>query len=146
MFSYIYVLGHTATETASTSAEMILLIRIFQQFHVESRKWKDIAYNFMIGGDGNVYEGRGFNYLGHHTHNHNKRAISIAIVGCYMNTLPSAASIELCKKLIAKGVEDGHIADDYKLIGHCQSTMTESPGRMLFEEIKTWPHWTENAF
>lgn len=28
-----------------------------QGFHIETCKWPDIAYNFCIGSDGNVYEG-----------------------------------------------------------------------------------------
>ncbi len=31
------------------------------------RKYCDIGYNFLIGGDGNVYEGRGWDRQGSHT-------------------------------------------------------------------------------
>lgn len=34
---------------------------------MESRNWWDIAYNFLIGGDGAVYEGRGWDSEGSHT-------------------------------------------------------------------------------
>lgn len=31
-----------------------------QTFHIESRGWGDIAYNFLVGGDGSIYVGRGW--------------------------------------------------------------------------------------
>lgn len=120
------------------------MVRIIQQFHVESRMWDDIAYNFLVGGDGNVYEGRGFDHVCNHPYSHKKKGIIISFVGCFSNHLPTKSSLDLCKLLIQKGVEDGHVAHDYKLLAHCQCSPTESPGKMLFEEIKTWPHWSES--
>lgn len=38
-----------------------------QTYHMESRNWDDIGYNFMVGGDGDVYEGRGWDKQGAHT-------------------------------------------------------------------------------
>ncbi|KAL3276267.1 hypothetical protein HHI36_020981 [Cryptolaemus montrouzieri] len=40
------VISHSATEEASTHAENTLLVRLIQSFHMDSRKWSDIAYNF----------------------------------------------------------------------------------------------------
>lgn len=50
-------LGHTATDASYTQAENVLMLRLLQTFHIESQGWSDIAYNFCIGCDGNVYEG-----------------------------------------------------------------------------------------
>lgn len=33
--------------------------------------WSDIGYSFVIGEDGNVYEGRGWDTVGAHTLHHN---------------------------------------------------------------------------
>jgi N-acetylmuramoyl-L-alanine amidase len=55
--SYV-IISHTATESATTQAEMTYLVRIIQGFHIESRKLQDIQYNFLVGNDGNVYEGK----------------------------------------------------------------------------------------
>lgn len=38
-----------------------------QTYHMESKNWDDIAYNFIVGGDGAVYEGRGWEKQGAHT-------------------------------------------------------------------------------
>ncbi|XP_053691143.1 peptidoglycan-recognition protein LE-like [Sabethes cyaneus] len=135
------IISHTATESAETQAGMVYMVRNIQCFHIESRRWNDIAYNFLIGNDGNVYEGRGWKKVGAHTYGYNERGIGISFVGCFMNELPTKIAFDACKLLIKKGVREGYIQKDYKLIAHCQCSPTESPGRMLFEEIKTWPQW-----
>uniref|UniRef100_A0A6P7GXY5 Peptidoglycan-recognition protein SC2-like n=1 Tax=Diabrotica virgifera virgifera TaxID=50390 RepID=A0A6P7GXY5_DIAVI len=68
---------HTATEEGFTQADNTLLVRLIQTFHIESRKWKDIAYNFVIGSDGLAYEGRGWGVIGSHTRNYNSKGISL---------------------------------------------------------------------
>lgn len=141
-FCFYTILAHTATESTKTQAETVYLVRNIQTFHIESRNWHDIAYSFLIGGDGNVYEGRGWNNVGAHTYGYNKKSIGISFVGCFMKYLPPDISLSACKLLIKKGIEDGHIAPDYKLLAHCQCSAVESPGKCLFEEIKKWPHWS----
>ncbi|KAG8226179.1 hypothetical protein J437_LFUL012354 [Ladona fulva] len=54
------VLSQTATEPCTTQAECTLTVRYLQVFHVEGKKWMDIAYNFLVAGDGQAYEGRGW--------------------------------------------------------------------------------------
>ncbi|XP_062536625.1 peptidoglycan-recognition protein LE [Armigeres subalbatus] len=136
------VISHTATESADTQAGMVYMVRMIQCFHIESRRWNDIAYNFLVGNDGNAYEGRGWKRLGAHTLGYNSRAIGISFVGCYMNEVPADIALDACQALIQRGVEQGYIQPDYKLVAHCQCSATESPGRKLFEVLKTWPHWT----
>jgi len=67
------IFAHTVTDNCSTQAICILRVRLMQTFHMESRLWDDIGYNFLIGGDGAIYEGRGWDKQGAHTiGNHNK--------------------------------------------------------------------------
>lgn len=135
------IISHTGSEDALTQAENVYLVRNIQCFHIESRRWNDIAYNFLIGSDGNVYEGRGWKVVGAHTYGYNKKSVGISFIGCFMRELPPPVSLQACKLLIERGVELGHISPNYSIVCHCQCSPTESPGRMLFEEIKTWPHF-----
>ncbi|KAG5868629.1 hypothetical protein JTB14_007856 [Gonioctena quinquepunctata] len=135
------VIGHTATEEGFTQAENTLLIRLIQTFHIESKKWKDTAYNFLIGSDGLAYEGRGWGVIGSHTRGYNSQSMGISFIGCFLDHLPPSAALKKTKELIAYGVSRGSIAEDYVLLAHCQCSAVESPGRRLFEEIQTWDHW-----
>lgn len=38
-------------------------------------------YSFIIGGDGNIYEGAGWHKEGAHTYGYNKKSIGIAFIG-----------------------------------------------------------------
>lgn len=135
------VISHTATESGDTIADNKCLIRYIQCFHIESKRFRDIAYNFLVGCDGVVYEGRGWGVEGAHTFGYNSRSVGISFVGCFMKELPPQSSLDVLKALIQKGVDENHIAKDYKLVGHCQCTVTESPGKALFEVLKTWPNF-----
>ena len=38
-----------------------------QDWHINGNGWCDIGYSFLVGGDGNIYEGRGWDEIGAHT-------------------------------------------------------------------------------
>lgn len=97
-----YFSAHTATESADTQAGMVYMVRMIQCFHIESRRWHDIAYNFLVGNDGNVYEGRGWKRVGAHTQGYNSRAIGISFVGCFMNEIPAQIAMDACRSLIER--------------------------------------------
>lgn len=61
------IITHTATDSCETQAQCTLRVRLMQTYHMESKNWDDIGYNFMVGGDGDVYEGRGWDKQGAHT-------------------------------------------------------------------------------
>lgn len=110
---------------------------------MESQKWDDIGYNFLVGGDGNVYIGRGWDSLGAHTKGYNSKSIGIAFIGTFTSVTPPQRQLMAAQKLIEEGVRLGKLTPDYKLYGHRQFLNTESPGTMLYEIIKKWDHWTE---
>ena len=62
----------------------------------------DIGYNFMIGGDGNVYEGRGWEFWGNHTccSFYNRNAYGVGFLGH-----PTEPMLNTAKELIKCGVE-----------------------------------------
>ena len=49
-------------------------------------------YSFLIGGDGNVYEGRGWNVEGAHTYNFNDVGYGICFIGDFMEVLPEQSA------------------------------------------------------
>lgn len=61
------IIAHTVTAECKTQAECSTRVRAMQVFHMATKKFDDIAYNFLVGGDGLVYEGRGWTKGGAHT-------------------------------------------------------------------------------
>ncbi|XP_061399897.1 peptidoglycan recognition protein-like [Musca vetustissima] len=134
------IICHTASNSSNDKLTNINIIQSIQAYHI-GLEYGDIGYNFLIGCDGNVYEGRGWGIVGAHTYRHNKKSIGIAFIGNFMLKLPTEKALEACKKLLQIGVDGGHLAKDFKLMGHKQCICSESPGKKLFDEIKTWEHF-----
>ncbi|XP_046977437.1 peptidoglycan-recognition protein LE-like isoform X2 [Vanessa cardui] len=139
------IITHTATETCLTQSQCVLRVRLIQSFHIESRGWDDIGYNFLVGGDGSIYYGRGWDYEGAHTKGYNKYSIGIAFIGTFNNDPPSRQQLEACQKIIKRGVQLRKLAEDYKLFAHRQLMSTLSPGDELFNIIKKWPNFVSNV-
>ncbi|XP_052872610.1 peptidoglycan-recognition protein LC-like isoform X1 [Anopheles cruzii] len=138
------IIAHTATEGCTTQANCMYHVKLIQEFHIspESRNFSDIAYQFLVGGDGNAYEGRGWTKQGAHTKGYNVDSICIAFVGTFIKMKPPIAQLSAAKQLIQMGLDNNYIASNYSLYGHRQLAPFESPGQALYDIIKTWPHWS----
>ena len=66
--------------------------------------WNDIGYNFLVGGDGQAYEGRGWETLGAHASNWNSESIGICAIGTFTSSAPSAAIQSRTQALMRCGV------------------------------------------
>ncbi|XP_028130984.1 peptidoglycan-recognition protein SB1 [Diabrotica virgifera virgifera] len=135
------VIHHSETPPCPVTEKCKQRVKNIQYDHINNRGWSDIGYNFLIGGDGNVYEGRGWGLQGSHCPNYNSRSIGICLIGDFQNHLPSAGQLEALKNLIDCGVQNNKISSSYKLIGHRQGRQTKCPGDALYEEVTKMPHW-----
>jgi N-acetylmuramoyl-L-alanine amidase len=52
-------------------------VRAIQYFHQHDRGWVDIGYHFLVGENGKVYEGRGWDRQGAHSPGWNNDAYGI---------------------------------------------------------------------
>lgn len=125
---------------AACSQEM----RIIQNFHMTKASYDDIAYNYLVGNDGNVYEGRGCKYQGAIARGVNAGSINIAFMGVFNKDLPSQAALDAAKLLLDKLKTDQKLKENYKLFGHRQMSPTLSPGDALYAEIQKWPKWSND--
>lgn len=90
----IVVIHHTTGSSCTTIDKCMEQIRGFQNYHMNSngiqlrlisgssftflfflKGWSDIGYNFLVGEDGSVYEGRGWTTVGAHCYGYNSRSI-----------------------------------------------------------------------
>ncbi|XP_023178465.1 peptidoglycan-recognition protein LB isoform X2 [Drosophila hydei] len=140
-----YVIIHHSYIPAacSTTPDCMLSMRQMQDFHQVDRGWNDIGYSFGIGGDGLIYTGRGFNVVGAHAPKYNDKSVGIVLIGDWRTELPPTIMLRAAQDLIAFGVAQGYIDPSYKLLGHRQVRDTECPGGRLYQEISTWPHFTQ---
>lgn len=121
-------LHHMANATAD--------ITQIQQMHLD-QGWIAIGYNFWIGFDGKIYEGRGFN-LGAGVENQNENIISIGFQGDYhskyikMSNAQFNSGIDLIKNLKSEILSINRIG------GHKDYMSTACPGQYFpLEEMET---------
>ena len=67
--------------------------------------WWDIGYSFLVGEDGRVYVGRGWDREGAHTKGYNKYSIGFSIMGNFMERLPNDKALNAVKNAIKCGIE-----------------------------------------
>lgn len=139
------VVHHTATDHCFHLEHCANMVRAFQQYHQDAlgRDWDDIGYNYLVGGDGVVYEGRGWDWVGGHFEltEWGNKTMNIALIGNFVNAVPPAFQRDQLRKFIAWGVEMGKIRRDYQLMGACQIKDTQSPGLRFMDDLRTWTHW-----
>ncbi|ENN72103.1 hypothetical protein HUJ04_000291 [Dendroctonus ponderosae] len=136
------VVHHTVTPGCSSGSQCAGTLREIQNFQIDTLEFPDIGYNFMIGGDGRVYEGAGWHKVGAHTRGYNTKSIGVAFIGNFSDERPDAAMLQALRRLLACGVAMGELHEQYRLFGGRQVTATASPGSRLYAELKTWPHFT----
>jgi N-acetylmuramoyl-L-alanine amidase len=75
------VIIHTESAPCDAEAVCSAVVRDIQHFHMDTRNFSDIAYNFLVGGDGETYEGRGWDVQGAFAKEFNNRSLGIAFIG-----------------------------------------------------------------
>ncbi|XP_055993160.1 peptidoglycan recognition protein 1 [Sorex fumeus] len=138
------VVAHTAGSHCNTPDLCQQQARNVQNYHVNTQGWCDVGYNFLIGEDGLVYEGRGWDYKGDHSGpTWNPRSIAIAFMGNYMERSPPPRAIRAALSLLDCGVARGALSKNYEVKGHRDVQPTLSPGDQLYEIIRKWKHYRE---
>ncbi|CAH1641147.1 unnamed protein product [Spodoptera littoralis] len=140
----IVVVHNTATSPCLDQESCSSMMRKIQKHHMDFKGWWDIGYSFCIGGQGDVYEGRGWKYMGAHALRFNEYSVGIALIGSWTVELPTKEQLDTLKIIIDHGVQQGHIDPDYLLVGHRDIRDTHCPGDTLQAEISQWPHYYLN--
>lgn len=135
------ILHHTSTPSCSTQKKCAAQVRAIQDDHMDTSAFHDIGYNFLVGGDGLVYEGRGWDTRGAFLKGWNVKAVGIALIGDFNHKAPSDAQLQVAQLLIAQGVKLGKLSGDHLLAGACQVGATRSPGQLTVNKIRSWPDW-----
>ncbi|XP_054260823.1 peptidoglycan-recognition protein LF-like [Macrosteles quadrilineatus] len=107
---------YTGTATCWDRRSCIAQMRRLQKFHIYKKSMHDIRYNFLIGGDGNMYEGRGWLYAAkiENIMTLNYKSIIIAMIGAFKDRQPPDAMFEMLDSFINNGIKNGYIKENYE--------------------------------
>jgi N-acetylmuramoyl-L-alanine amidase len=56
-----------------------LVLLVYQKLHMDNSTWDDIGYNFLIADNGEIFQGRGWNYTVAHCKGFNAQSIGTNI-------------------------------------------------------------------
>ena len=101
------VVHHSAGNT--TSNDFAAVIRGYWNYHVNTRGWADIGYNWLIDPNGVIYEGRGDRIRGAHSPCMNGSSTGICLVGEYTANTPNSTIISTLEQMIAWDASDKNI-------------------------------------
>jgi len=141
------VMGHhTHWDSCFSLEECSAEVREIQDFHMgPGRNWWDIGYNFLIGEDGRIYEGRGFDAQGAHCTGWNTISYGFSMMGSFEEELPNEKALDAAKQLIEYMHQTGLINQCYGFYGHRDGKETECPGEALYQHFSTWPNWHQEC-
>lgn len=129
------IVHHTALRYCVQPRDSLAQLAYIQNLHMHEREFDDIGYNFLISGDGSVYEGRGWGVVGAHAKEHNCDSVGIAFMGNFNEELPTPASLTALQRLLRVGEISGHVRPDFVLVGHRDVAKTECPGENVYSAL-----------
>ncbi|CAF1557485.1 unnamed protein product [Rotaria magnacalcarata] len=140
-----YVIHHSADPSnCYDDASCTKRVQQIQYRHQFSLRWFDIGYHFLIGENGKVYEGRGWNRRAAHSSGWNNDAYGICIIGDFRKASPNEKALNALLSLIDCGVKQGYVKEDYYIITHRQTQRpgyTECPGNGTLDVVSKWPRY-----
>jgi hypothetical protein len=143
---------HTVNANGYTRSEVPGILRSIYAYHVKSRGWSDIGYNYLVDRFGRIWEGRygGVDraVVGAHTLGYNDDSFAASAIGNYQITKPSKAMIQAYATLFAwklslHGVDASSTHQwvtktwFQAINGHRDAAATLCPGQYLYNKIPT---------
>ncbi|CAF3003533.1 unnamed protein product [Rotaria socialis] len=116
-------------------------VKEIQIFHQHNQSWVDIGYHFLVGENGKVYEGRGWDRQAAHSPGWNNDAYSISFIGNFSTSSPNEKALKTARSWMNCGVERHYVTKDFYVITHRQSQRpgyTTCPGDALFSVVRSW--------
>jgi len=104
---------HTVQANSYAPSESAALIRADYVYHVRSRGWNDIGYNFLVDRYGRVFEGRYGGVtkavLGAHAGGFNTDTTGVALLGTFTTARAPAGMVAALERLLAWKLDLTHV-------------------------------------
>ena len=140
---------HTADRNDYTRAQVPAMVRAMYAYHVKSRGWCDLGYNFLVDRFGRAFEGRyggaQLPVLGAHTASYNANSFGVAVIGNFEKATPPQAMLEMTARVIAWKLDANYrsplatiVLDGSRLhtvSGHRDAKATACPGTELYKKL-----------
>jgi hypothetical protein len=128
----------------ATEAESAEHLRLLQRAHMNSNKWADIGYQFLVDPEGRIFEGRRMTWVGAHSGRHastgqnfNVDNIGISLMGNFDARPPTAKALAALERTL------DHFRREYgipmaRVRGHREWNATQCPGDRLMAWVEDY--------
>ncbi|XP_055610764.1 peptidoglycan-recognition protein 3-like isoform X2 [Uranotaenia lowii] len=136
------IVVQTGSEPCYGQADCVEYVR---QVHNEAvtQNGTHIPFNFLIGGDGKTYEGRGWEGQHGFTDLPGKNdTIVVGLIGTYEGRRPETIVLDEVKALLTESIRRFSLSPNYDLYGVTNRFVSQE-GRWteLYKELRHWKHW-----
>lgn len=107
----------------------VAAVKAFERFHMDTRGWRGIAYNWLVDEQGVVYEGRGGGVVSGATRGWNSRTESICYTGYGFDVIPAQALAAI--EWLISDIQRRY-GGDLWVKGHRDLGKTSCPGSKLY--------------
>ena len=133
------------TDTPNTQ-DIPTAVRSIYYYHAVTQGWGDIGYNYLVGRDGRIYQGRvgGQNVIGGHSYQYAIGSSGISIIGDFQSTpVPQAALAGLVSIVawVGRDLDPHGFSDFHETLGlpticsHRDVNATTCPGDYLYNQL-----------
>lgn len=144
---------HSAGQT--NSSDFAAVVRSYYILHTQTNGWSDIGYNWLVDGNGVVYQGRAHNFngfmdvIGAHVGGSNTNSMGVCVIGHYTTVMPTQNAINSLMRVLAWKANDKGIdvrvrnihpftsRNYFTISGHRDGSATECPGQRLYNYLPT---------
>ena len=137
------IVHHTATPN---SQDIPTAVRSIYYYHAVTQGWGDIGYNYLVGRDGRIYQGRvgGQNVIGGHSYQYAIGSSGISIIGDFQSTpVPQDALAGLVSIVawVGRDLDPHGFSDFHETLGlpticsHRDVSATTCPGDYLYNQL-----------
>ncbi|TMW52569.1 hypothetical protein DOY81_002394, partial [Sarcophaga bullata] len=130
------ILMQTGNRNCDTTGECLKVLEEME--NKNSEQWEELPYNFLIGGDGQAYEVRGWEYSSSIIAVPQERSLVIGIIGNFDYSTPSKILLQTAFSLIQESSKRRKINRKYYIYG-LHSDLND--GQLLFKEVMKWPQF-----
>ncbi|XP_019557103.3 peptidoglycan-recognition protein 3 isoform X2 [Aedes albopictus] len=135
------IILHTRSETCHDQAACIELVQKLQN-DAWNLNGTHIPYNFLIGGDGKTYEGRGWKTQhGFSNLPGINDTIVVGVIGTFNDQRPGPVMYAEIKALLTESIRRYCLSPNYRLFGVIDNSIANNAAAELYAEIKEWRHW-----
>jgi len=148
------IIHHSADGNGNTNYTD--LVRAYYTYHTQVNGWDDIAYNYLIAANGDVYAGRDpekagirqDNVLGAHFCAKNNNTMGVCMIGDFMSTDPSNLAMQSLESLLGWKIHTDTLNPYFSyphptlsaallpvIAGHRDGCITNCPGNLLYAKI-----------